>query len=119
MAAAARSRSQLPVALALALALVFAACACFVNIAGREQPRRDVSAVVRHVGRNWKHGQGGVRKGSNVVSTSGFAGRTKKQKKKPDEKQEEPDRHTASPVMYNGKEVAQLNGTLSEDKVDI
>eukprot|EP00929_Paragymnodinium_shiwhaense_P093650 TRINITY_DN5385_c0_g4_i1.p2 TRINITY_DN5385_c0_g4~~TRINITY_DN5385_c0_g4_i1.p2 ORF type:complete len:197 (+),score=68.45 TRINITY_DN5385_c0_g4_i1:453-1043(+) len=120
-----RSRA-LAASLACGLAVALAA-ACFVNVSGgRNNLRspfdadgRDASAVVRHVGRNWKHGQGGVRKGSNIVSTSGFAGRTKKQKKKPDEKQEEPDRHTSSPVMYNGKEVAQLNGTLSEYKVDI
>merc|ERR1711941_165372 len=54
------------------------------------------------------------------MGTSAQFGRAKKAKKtKPDEKQEEPERHTASPVMYNGKEVAQLNGTLSEYKVDI
>mmetsp|Transcript_28791 Transcript_28791/g.79336 ORF Transcript_28791/g.79336 Transcript_28791/m.79336 type:complete len:225 (+) Transcript_28791:147-821(+) len=82
---------------------------------------RDSSAVIREYGRGWREGQQVARKGARGGAALTMGGGKKKKKKGETVKEEKilPKIHRMSPVIYNGKKVAELNGTISEYKVDI
>jgi len=72
--------------------------------------------VVREVGRSWKNPK------KNFAAQQGpqsFGGKKKKGEEKKPVDTTPPPIHRDSPVIYNGKVVANLNGTISEYKVDI
>ena len=77
------------------------------------------SLVIRQGGRDYKDGVKRGRGGGRPEGISSPFGRPGKAKKGEVIKIEPPKVFQSSPVIYNGKEVARVNGTLEEYKVDI
>eukprot|EP00933_Yihiella_yeosuensis_P035586 TRINITY_DN29174_c0_g4_i1.p1 TRINITY_DN29174_c0_g4~~TRINITY_DN29174_c0_g4_i1.p1 ORF type:complete len:195 (+),score=46.72 TRINITY_DN29174_c0_g4_i1:44-628(+) len=129
MASQARSKTRvfLPAVLLIAAlwagsgivsgALVFVASA--TGIASTSTSRSQ-SLVARRGGRDWNSGSTAKKIDFKAAAAAaGAKGSKKKGKDKGPEEKIEPVVHTGSPVIYGGKEVLQINGTLKEYKVDI
>ena len=82
---------------------------------------RDQSLVTRYGGRDWHAGNVLKKIDFQAAAAQAQARAAKKKKEGAGEKKrpEPPTIHKASPVFYNGDEVAKLNGTMAEYKVDI
>jgi large subunit ribosomal protein L31 len=76
------------------------------------------ASVAMKGGRDWKAGN--IPKKSDFKAVAATAAKKKKAGSAgKEEKAEEPTVHQNVPVIFNGKEVTKLNGTLKEYKVDI
>mmetsp|Transcript_107185 Transcript_107185/g.313431 ORF Transcript_107185/g.313431 Transcript_107185/m.313431 type:complete len:210 (-) Transcript_107185:338-967(-) len=99
-----------------------AGAAAFVGLAATPNtvlaPLASRGLVARGVGRDWNPGNVAKKQDFRAAAKT-FGGGKKKKGKKEEVVKEQPKIFRDSPIMYNGKKVGTLNGTIAEYKVDI